>query len=137
MVAENLNDFFSNVITDLNLARFIDPLINIEDVRDPVLKVKMKLLNHQNIKTIINRFPNNRFSFNKTSKSDIRKEINLNSTKASQDSDIPTKLIKQNIDIFTDVLHSAFSSCLENVIFSSILKIADVTPVFTEDNSNY
>ena len=137
MVAENLNDFFSNVITDLNLARFIDPLINIEDVRDPVLKVKMKLLNHQNIKTIINRFPNNRFSFNKISKSDIRKEINLNSTKASQDSDIPTKLIKQNIDIFTDVLHSAFYSCLENVIFSSILKIADVIPVFTKDNSNY
>ena len=40
--------------------------------------------------------------------------MNLNSAKASQDPDIPTKLIKQNIDIFTDLLHSAFNNCLEN-----------------------
>ena len=55
MVAENLNDFFSNVISDLSLSRYIDPLINTEDVWDPVLKVKIKFANHPNIKIIINR----------------------------------------------------------------------------------
>ena len=35
-VAEILNEFFSNIITNLNLPQFIDPLINTEDVKDPV-----------------------------------------------------------------------------------------------------
>ena len=55
----------------------------------------------------------------------------MNSEKTSQDSDIPTKLIKQNIDIFTDVLHSAFNNYLENAIYPSILKTVDVIPLHT------
>ena len=38
MVAEVLNNFFSNVITNLNLPPYINPLINTENVEDPVLK---------------------------------------------------------------------------------------------------
>ena len=53
----------------------------------------MKFVNHPSIKTIRDRFPNNRFSFKKIIKYDIRKEmINLDSAKASQDSDILTEL---------------------------------------------
>lgn len=65
----------------------------------------MKFVNHTSTKTIRDQLPNNQFSPNKVTKSDAKKEIiSLNSAKASQDSDIPTKLIKQNIEIFTDVL---------------------------------
>ena len=92
MAAVILNDFFSNVITNLNLPPHIDPLINTENMEGPVLKAKIKFVNHPNIKTIRNRFRNNWLSLNKVTKSDIRKEIiNLNSPKALHDSDIPTK----------------------------------------------
>ena len=41
----------------------------------------------------------------------------------------------QNIEIFSDILHSTFNSCLENAIFPSILKTADEIPAFKKDNS--
>ena len=91
MVAKILNDFFSNVITDPNSPPYIDPLINTENVEDPVSKGKTKFVNHPGIKTVRHQFLKNRFSFNKVAKSDIRKEIkNLNCAKTSQNSDILT-----------------------------------------------
>ena len=71
-------------------------------------------------------------------KSDVRIEIiNLNSARVLHDSIIPTKLIKQNINIFSDVLHSPFNSCLGNVfnfeIFASVLKIADAISLIKKD----
>lgn len=60
----------------------------------------------------------------------MRKEIiNRNGSKILQDSDILLKPLNI-IDIFTDVLHSAFKLCVENAIFRSILKATDVNPVF-------
>lgn len=59
------NKFFSSVVTNLNLPQFIDQLINIGNVEDPVLKVKMKFVSHANIRTIKVRCPNNRFVFSK------------------------------------------------------------------------
>ena len=53
--------------------------------------------------------------------------------KASQDSDISTKLIKQSIDTFNHTLHSAFDSFMGNSILSSILENGDVIPVFKKD----
>ena len=47
---------------------------------------------------------NTQFSFGYIPKSDLKKEIlNLDVSKASQDSDIPTKIIKMNADIFAEV----------------------------------
>lgn len=43
--------------------------------------------------------------------------------------------MKQNIDIFVVVLYSAFNHCSINAIFPSILKAADVTPVFEKEKS--
>ena len=88
------------ILNELNLPQCKDSLINAENVEDPVLRAKMKFVNHPSLKTIRDRFHNNRFFFNKVTKSDIRKDIiNLNSAKASQDSDISAKLIKQNVGV--------------------------------------
>ena len=90
----------------------------------------MKCANAPSIKTIRNRFPNSKFSSNHGTKYNMRKEIiNRNGSKILQDSDILLKPLNI-IDIFTDVLHSAFKLCVENAIFRSILKATDVNPVF-------
>ena len=90
---------------------YIGPVINTENVDDPALKASMKFVNHPSTKTIKDRFPNNGFYFNKVTKSNIwKKIIHLNSAKTPQDSDIPTKLMKQNVDIVIHVL------CLLSII---------------------
>ena len=48
----------------------------------------------------------------------------------SQNSDIPTEIVKDNIDIFTPILHQEFNKSLELGKFPSEMKLVDVTPVF-------
>ena len=60
--------------------------------------------------------------------------MNLDSSKACQDSDIPTKVIKSNSDIFTDALYSEFNRSLETSVFPPSMKLANVTPVHKKGN---
>ena len=60
--------------------------------------------------------------------------MNLDSSKACQDSDIPTKVVKSNLDIFTDALYSEFNRSLETSIFPASMKLANVIPVHKKDN---
>ena len=53
----------------------------------------------------------------------------LNNKKASQNSDIPTKIIKENSDIFGKVLCSFINDSIKPFTFPSCLKEADVTPI--------
>ena len=70
-------------------------------------------------------------------KKDIEKEIlNLSVAKASQDSDIPTKMIKKNSDIFSDIFFKEFNKLLEICKYPFCLKMANVTPVYKKGNSS-
>ena len=60
--------------------------------------------------------------------------MNLNSSKACQNSDIPTKVIESNSDIFTDALYSEFNRSLENSVFPPSMKLANVPPVHKKGN---
>ena len=54
----------------------------------------------------------------------------LKSNKACQGSDIPVKMIKENIDIVTDFIYNNFNNSLFTSYFPSNLKNADITLVF-------
>ena len=70
------------------------------------------------------------FSFSKVVKEEIFREVlNLDVSKACQDTDIPSKIIKENADIFASFLHSSFNTSVTNAKFPSILKKANITPV--------
>ena len=61
----------------------------------------------------------------------LKEILNLDTTKACQDTDIPTKILKENADIFSDYLfayHNA--SVVKSSKFLSILTLADMIPVF-------
>ena len=74
--------------------------------------------NHPSIVAIKSKTANKYFKFNSISKAEIEKEIlNLDSSKACQDSDIPTKVIKSNSDIFADAL-SEINRSLETSVFA-------------------
>ena len=58
----------------------------------------------------------------------------LDSSKSSPNSDIPTKVIEDNIDICTPILHQEFTKSFELGKCPSEMKLADVTPVFKKDD---
>ena len=55
---------------------------------------------------------------------------NVKTNKATQITDIPTKLIKENSDIFGHFIFGNYDNCVSYCIFPSSLKIVIMTPVY-------
>ena len=60
----------------------------------------------------------------------------LDTAKASQQSDIPTKILKQNSDYFTEYFYENINQYISKSIFPSDLKFADVTLVYKKKSKN-
>jgi hypothetical protein len=56
--------------------------------------------------------------------------LEMNESKSTQGSDIPTKIIKENSKMFSKYLTSVFNDCIEKCIFPSNLKLSEITPIF-------
>ena len=70
------------------------------NIKEPVIKTIIKYSNQPSIIAIKERRANSKFSFSFIEKNDILKETkNLQINKVTQDSDIPTKLIKNNFNL--------------------------------------
>ena len=70
------------------------------------------------------------FRFSEVNIEDIKKDIpKLDKNKASQFSDIPIKIIKENLDVFADFLYTNINSSFKSSSFPSCLKMADMTPL--------
>ena len=66
----------------------------------------------------------------------LGKIFELETSKACQDTDISTKIIKGNADIFGDILLARFNDSVEKSNFPSSLKKANITPVFKKGERN-
>ena len=138
--AKVLNTFFSNIVSNLNIAEYsnCEPLAN--NISDPILKCVVKYRNHPSILAIgevCKKHPRRPFSFSKINREEILEEIlKLETSKACQDTDIPTKIIKENADIFADILLARFNDSVEKSNFPSFLKKANITPVFKKGDRN-
>ena len=109
-----------------------------ENINDPLLKAIVRYRNHPSI-VAIKKFCNSKphFSFKTVQKEEILKELNnLNINKATQNTDIPTKIIKENSDIFGDFIFSNLNCCINTSSYPSLLKRADITPVHKKDSKN-
>ena len=77
------------------------------------------------------------FSFLHVDKEEILKEIlSLNSSKVIQDTDVPTKIPKDNADIFSDFFLLGFNNSITTSIFPSSVKQAIIRPVFKKGDKN-
>ena len=124
--AKVLNTCFSNIVSNLKIEGYsnCDPLAN--NIRHPVLKYIVKYRNHPSILAIGEVYNKNRrlpFSFPKIKRDEILSDIlKLETSKACQETDIPTKILKEYADIFANVLVSNFNDSIEKSNFPSILK---------------
>ena len=73
---------------------------------------------------------NSIFCFKKVTIEEIEKDIKkLTTKKASHISDIPTRIVKENADIFADFCFKSIKPKFKSSIFQNSLKLADVTPL--------
>ena len=129
-IAETSNNFFISAVSNLNISWYVDSSIKFDHIDDEILRVVKKYKNDPSVVAIKYKNVNSQFSFRPITKSEIYKEIlNLDFSKASQDSDIPTKIVKANADLFTEILFTEFESSLEIDNFPTSMKLANVTPV--------
>ena len=95
-----LNNFFSNIVKNLEIPQYNQVDSICQNIKDPVFKAIIKYRNHPNIIPIKARCANSKFSFSFIEKKNVLKEIkNLQINKATQ-GNISTKLIKNNSDLF-------------------------------------
>ena len=131
-----LNTFFSNIVGSLNIPEYVtnDPIS--ENISDPVIKLIVKYRKHPSILTIgevckERKKEHAAFLISQVAKEEIFRDIfNIDVSKACQDTDIPSKIIKENADSFASLLHSSFNTSVTNSEFPSVLKQANITPVF-------
>ena len=102
---DTANVFLSNVVTNLKIPEDADcgPIAN--NKSDPILKVIVRYRNYPSILTIGERKTSDEFSFpfSQVGKKDILEEIQrLDIKKAGKESDIPSRIIKENSDIFDE-----------------------------------
>ena len=118
--AQVLNTVFSDIAGSLNIPKYItnDPIS--DNISDLIIRLIVKYRKHPSILTI-GEVRNERkkkhvaFSFSKVTKEEIfRAILNLDVSKAWQDTDIPSKIIKENADIFASFLHSSFNTSVTN-----------------------
>ena len=94
------------------------------------MKGILKYRNHPSIIAIRDKYKISEcFKFTEVDQKEIEKEIiKLDVNKASQRSDIPTKTIKENIDIFGDFIGKSYNNTIKASQFYQNLKLADITP---------
>ena len=133
-----LNAFSSNIVQNLDIQQYnVDGPI-CENINDPLLKAIFRYRNHPSL-VAIKKFCNckSHFSFKNVQKEEIFKELNnLNINKATQNTDIPTKIIKENSDIFGDFIFSNLNCCINTSSQPSLSKRADITPVHKKDSNS-
>ena len=54
----------------------------------------------------------------------------LDESKATQSNDIPTKIIKQNYDIFATFITENVNNIIEDSVFPVLLKQANIKPIY-------
>ena len=89
---------------------------------------------HSSVLKIKKRKLDSVFSFRKTSQEEVSKVIrDLNTKKSCQTSGTPTKIIKLNSDIFSNLIYKHFNYCIDKDEFPN-LKHVNIVPVYKKNN---
>ena len=121
-VANCLNNFFSNIVKNLEIPKYeIEDDLHLNMNCHPTHKAVFKYKNHSSIISI-RRFRHqvSNFNFSCIDKNTILKEIRgLSTTKASQDNDLPVKILKENADYFAEYICIEFYDSANSSKFPS------------------
>ena len=127
-MADAFNDYFSNVVRSLNIPSQ-NSMLNTDICINPVLAVVKKYKHHQSIISIIKIMREKgqpKFSFHFVTSEETLKEVPfLSDKKASQASDIPFKIIKENLVLIANFILHNFNNALSSSEYRASLRFAD------------
>ena len=119
-------------------------LSNTDTSDNPLEKIIDKYKNHPSINCINKHIANSELSlaFQPVTKNQISSLIKLlNDKKAVQSTHIPTKLIKEFCDFFSEFIYKSINPCITEGNFIADFKVAEVPPLYKNDGradkSNY
>ena len=142
-IAERMYNVFINTIKNLNIEEVEDNLTPFDNIEDPIFKIIKKYESHPSILKIKTKIKIiDKFYFEKVTEVDIEKEIlQLDNTKSTPSNSIPTKLFKENIDLYSDIITKMYNKSVHTSTFPDKLKSAEVITVHkkneTTDKTNY
>ena len=133
-MAKIFKGHFENIVERLHIER----PCKVDLDREPVANAIKNFSQHPSILKIKENTNSSAcFSFRSVSKEDLLYQLkSLDPTKATQKCDIPTNIIKNNYDIFSEFLFENFNNIIVISLFPEQLKYADVKPVFKKDSRN-
>ena len=115
-----MNNYFTDITSHLNLkpdqinhsenlANIIENFKNHESIQ----KIKLANFHHRQI-----------FNFRYVSVKEVKKELmNLSSKKATRKGDIPAKILKNDLSVYTKELTTIIKNCLKDGLFPNELKL--------------
>ena len=139
-IAEVFNDYFINIVKDLNIPEIIEgktsdnPIITNTDDIESIIR---KYGEHPSILKIREHINHTEtFTFMNVNEMQIETEIyNINSKKAPGVDGIPGNILKESVDIWRQPLKQLYNISIEKQQFPSKLKYANVTPLFKKDEN--
>ena len=136
VIAETFSDYFSSTISRLDIPFNREILANTENEKNPLDKAILTYKEHPSIQSIKSKYDeSSKFSFREITEEEISNEIlSLNTAKASQQSDIPTNILRINVDLYSFYLQKILNKCLKKSVFPDAMKVAEVTPVFKKND---
>ena len=132
-IAQNFDKFYKNAVSSLNIQCDNEFISECDGLEDPTEKAIHKFKNHPSILSINENIVSPEiFKFRKINLDDILKELNnLDGTKNGTFGDIPSKCLKlSSTEIAIHLIHIWNHQIIDQNIFQSLLKLADVTPVY-------
>ena len=127
------NNFFSKVVSDLKIPDYYNYFS--QENTCSLSTIIETFEKHPSILNIKKRKLVSVFSFRKTTQKKVLKVIqDLNAKKSCQTSDTPTKIIKLNCDIFSNLIYKHFNCCIDKGEFPNDLKHADIVLKYKKEN---
>ena len=104
---------------------------NVDLIKNPVLRALKNYENHPSVKGIERNVERRNFYFMFAFFTGIEQQLkNLNPKKASQDTNIPTRILKENSDIFAQFVLKNHNEVQTTSIFPNVLRHGTVRPIY-------
>ena len=131
-VAEVFNEYFVNITDSLGIIQPKGDLTPTDGLYDPVEIAIKKYSSHPSIQLIsANTNPSNSFAFSCVPNERVSAKLQeLKTKKASPIGSIPGNILKDNSDIFTEILQELFIASIVDGTFPTELKKGEVASVF-------
>ena len=129
-VAEKMDNFFIEVIENLDIERSAEESTNEMILQDSIENIVKLYSKHPSKKVTIEET----FSFNNITSNELENEKKaLDPKKASVKNDIPAKMLIETNDISSVYLSDIYNVSKKDLIFPETLKYADVVPIYKKE----